>query len=1115
MNEKEKKTLIIISSVFIFVLVFMVFFTFYRRDSMLSNRTIPKIDTNIPIQEVDPPSHGDTCSSVTRCYCDGQLISGDQCSRTIYVTKCTSGVNAPNNMCCPGGSSWDPSSNACRKSDGTTVSPTSQTRVSQTSYYNATCNTETTCTACDFGKYLNGTQCSTCPAGKYCAGGQSQPRDIKCEDYDSVAECPSTCHAWGGGCHTNPKPEDTIHCCVNGDYRPSITRTECSELGGSVVSGSSQCSSIVPATSCDPGQYLDNGVCKSCPSGYYCGGGTSVPEICPTAVYCENGFIYRCPAGTYGNSTGKTSASQCLPCDGENEYSTAGATQCSICEGKANSTHTGCVDPQSSGCSPGYFRGQNGCEKCPAGYYCPDGIKKQMCQGQYVSTEGQPACNAICSYSNGSVPNADHTGCVKNTSSNECADNQVKNGLICTTCSVIDENSEPNSSHTSCVCKTGYVKFNGKCVTSSSVSAPCCSYTPIGGIYETLSTVSQCQSAINAGKTVTNGSCPIKKCCCNLATGNCSMAASCGGSLPTEQYGVTSAAQCTSISHGYGAACYRNSDGKYVWGSYGIDDENYSNYEYTVTLDKESCLRKNEDTNNVSECVLRCPSTVLKVGQTINCTFETADGGTLGTASSNGSSASATVNTRFVEVTANSAGDISVSGTSSNGCVTNTVNISVFDDENNCKISGVYTASNLVSQDSDGYSSNSYYTAVVNVIGTGCSKEKLTVTADGRTIADGVSVSPSGGSYSFLVYPNKGCNETSTVNASLSNGSSGSASVTLTSDWSDTRDICVKAEDVSYNSFLKADIDSASEYYSNWDGDRDCYTVKWTRGCGSSPTGSGSTPTPTPPTRTNYACYANAKDLINATSTIWATSGSSSHPYLIEGKSQGECKSYACFVDSSGTNYQWANTTPSGYKKVDTIFSQSLCKNEDNACYIDGSGVYHWGKYKNNPSYTFVASISDENKCKKNDDASCYSNGSDYVWDVTPPDSTYTKVTEIDTPVKCVNEKFGCFIHENKYTWGNFFNLYDYYYVAGITEQEYCSNYGCYVKDNDYVWGDYSDDSSYKLVRDITDRYRCGVTPDVPKTDLNVQTIVYVAVAVMSVAGIYFVVRYNNKSKKI
>ena len=1172
MDEKERKTLIIISSVFIFVLVFMVFFTFYRRDAMLSDRTIPKINTDINnlIPEEDPPSHGDSCGYT----CSSGTISGTNCvgQKSKKVCKCGDvEVSSSTTYCTNLGTS-------------VLVKPTCTTQ-----YYTAVVGSAYyTCTSCSSGKYLSGGSCQSCPSDKplspggsggiegcyaatpaptatpnnctiaYCSSYISQTNSYcKCKTCNSgyhilgdgyacgkdetpvstpntcdIAYCSSyvsqtnsyckckTCNSGyhilgdGYGCGKDETPA-TVNCCVNGNFKTNVSESSCSayqRLEGSscvctkgTMNSSGVCVDNTSSKQCY--KFADNTCTAETVSGTTCNNSNNYYSSwaeCRENIVCDKGqykygnFCESCPSGKTVAYSG---------CQGNAGTCCVDASSTTIkCYARSGSQ---CVEVNVAGSSCG----GTGTNSYSSRSECESHLSKKCWRAADLKCTQVTVTGSSCD--NSSYYYETYAECGRNL---YCGPNGYSQGGVCVTCG---ENAELNAAKTSCVCKDGYAKVSGKCTKISDITAPCCITDGKGSASGTTDTI--CSAAASSGKTVTSGYCPTYKCCCNLASGNCSMATICTGSLMTEQSNITSAASCTSLTAGLGSACYKDSSGNYVWGLYGND----SNYKYVVSLDKNSCLKKNEGDGSDNECVLRCPSSVLSIGENINCTFESSDGSSLASAnSSNSSVASATRSSRFVNVDALSSGSTTVTGTSSSGCVTNPVSISVYDrnDENgSCKITSVTTNSRLVSQDADNYSSNSYYTVFVNIEGVKCSGRTLTVKENHGAINKSVTVNSSGRSsqYSFLVYPNLGCNETSTTTATLSDGGgSGSVSVTLTSDWSEPEEVCVSEDDATYTSFLLADMDSAGEYYSHWDGERNCYTQKRTRGCGSSGTKPpvvtpppGQTPTPTPaPT---YACYANAEDLINATATIWATGGSTSYPYLISGKSQSECKAYACFVNQNGTDYKWANTTPSGYKKVDSILSQSLCKPEDNACYIDSSGEYHWGKYKNNSSYTFVASITDETKCKKIEDAACYSNGDKYVWDTSSPGDGYVKVPELDTSVKCAKDDNGCFLHNNKYAWGNYFNKFDYYYVAGITEQEYCSNYGCYVNGNEYVWGDYSDDDSYKLVKDITDRNRCGVTPDVPKTSLNTQVIVYIATAIMCVAGIYFVVRYNNKSKNI
>ncbi len=441
-------------------------------------------------------------------------------------------------------------------------------------------------------------------------------------------------------------------------------------------------------------------------------------------------------------------------------------------------------------------------------------------------------------------------------------------------------------------------------------------------------------------------------------------------------------------------------------------------------------------------------------------------------------------------------------------------------------------------------SSQGYYVVEVEVNGKGCSGQTLTFNYDNTegtgngtyTVYDGFKMT-----YIAKITDQEVCNSTASVTGVLKDSTgkvtstSNPATVNTSTDWGLTEKAqCV---DKSYleehgrnsrNSAENADVDLyyivLDQTIKNADGsissrcpdpDNQLMVDVWTRACATC----GGTPPTIPVTETDtpslvYACYGNGRTVESSTSTVWATGSSSAYPYYLSGVSESDCHPYGCYTN--GTDYKWANNAPSGYTKVDNILSENMCKKEDEACYIDSAGEYKWGKYKNNPGYTLITSIVDSSKCRKMQNPACYTDGNIYLWDNSLPGSNFYIVDGIDDPTKChPYEKPACYLYNDKYVWGQYASKSGYILVGGIEEKEYC-NAGCYVnKNNEYVWGNYSDDSNYTLVPGITDRIKCGYTPDVPKTDMNVQTIVYIAVAVMSVAGIYFVVRYNNKSKKI
>ncbi|PHJ25030.1 gcc2 and gcc3 domain-containing protein, partial [Cystoisospora suis] len=90
---------------------------------------------------------------------------------------------------------------------------------------------------------------------------------------------------------------------------------------------------IVVPQECLAGTYQDEqgqAACKPCPAGRTCAGRKlKSTSPCPAGFYCEGGdaFPRSCPAGTYSNQEGLSSASQCTPCPAGKYCAVRGAKQ--------------------------------------------------------------------------------------------------------------------------------------------------------------------------------------------------------------------------------------------------------------------------------------------------------------------------------------------------------------------------------------------------------------------------------------------------------------------------------------------------------------------------------------------------------------------------------------------------------------------------------------------------------------------------------------------------------------------------------------------------------------------------------------------------------------------
>ena len=203
--------------------------------------------------------------------------------------------------------------------------------------------------ACPIGYFLNRTHgvsqsdCQACLQGWYCA---SEGLDVPTGLCQPGFFCPPGQHSARPFNYTCPKG----HFCVRGSSE---------------------------AQPCPPGQYQDltmQSACTRCVEGHYCDGvNTSTVDyvdfVCPQGYYCPNGtssaFSYPCPVGTFSNTSGLVSESQCSPCPGGLYCGTLAITA------------------PSTLCAAGYFcrkgartstpRQSSDADICPVGHFCPSG----------------------------------------------------------------------------------------------------------------------------------------------------------------------------------------------------------------------------------------------------------------------------------------------------------------------------------------------------------------------------------------------------------------------------------------------------------------------------------------------------------------------------------------------------------------------------------------------------------------------------------------------------------------------------------------------------------------------------------------------------------------------
>lgn len=137
----------------------------------------------------------------------------------------------------------------------------------------------------------------------------------------------------------------------------------------------------------------------------------SAQVICPFASYCINGVRKKCPAGTYGNTTGLMSANCASLCP-IGTYCPEGSVNPILCPAGKYGGVRGLTDSSCSG-------------PCRAGFWCPAGSSSAMeipcAAGIYGPTDGltTSACSDICEEKGG--PNATTSAGTKYCTPNICA----------------------------------------------------------------------------------------------------------------------------------------------------------------------------------------------------------------------------------------------------------------------------------------------------------------------------------------------------------------------------------------------------------------------------------------------------------------------------------------------------------------------------------------------------------------------------------------------------------------------------------------------------------------------------------------------------------------------
>ena len=169
--------------------------------------------------------------------------------------------------------------------------------------YNAQTGQQT-CTACAAGTFIDfegATACKPCTPGYYCTTGAA-----------AALPCPGGTMMRSGVIMTSG---DDCVICPEGTFCPvgSAAATNCTAGTFSDQPGQEACEK------CAPGEFIDTEgatVCQRCTSGYYCKEGAASP------IPCEG--------GTYGNTSGLRSSSECTSV-APGEWAPTGAAEPEVC----------------------------------------------------------------------------------------------------------------------------------------------------------------------------------------------------------------------------------------------------------------------------------------------------------------------------------------------------------------------------------------------------------------------------------------------------------------------------------------------------------------------------------------------------------------------------------------------------------------------------------------------------------------------------------------------------------------------------------------------------------------------------------------------------------------
>ncbi|ELP85065.1 protein serine/threonine kinase, putative [Entamoeba invadens IP1] len=310
----------------------------------------------------------------------------------VYNTEC---------IICPPGTSSTSSQLSCKMCEDGFYSEGNKPYCTPCGEGTTSSDDHSLCVICPAGTYnsQNGSTCKECPNNTYSGIGCTKCKACengceKCMSQFGFCEiCQSgfrltekyTCEGCKSGTYSS-RGSTTCSSCLKGYYsKEKSEKCEmCSETCLTCSKTSGNC------LNCEPGNFINGSVCRTCPPGTFSDGTDSKCLPCPKGTFSskeKSSSCIQCRLGTFSDQAGSSTCKKCigcLNCDNQNG-------ECKNCE-YGFFVHNNCCEQ----CVPGTYSITNSlfCAECPSGSYQTRGGSTicDYCPFLTYSNRGWPHC---------------------------------------------------------------------------------------------------------------------------------------------------------------------------------------------------------------------------------------------------------------------------------------------------------------------------------------------------------------------------------------------------------------------------------------------------------------------------------------------------------------------------------------------------------------------------------------------------------------------------------------------------------------------------------------------------------------------------------------------------